>query len=270
MRPDDIPQVDQDFAAAIYERNFERAAQLLQTGAQINRLIQREQTFDRDVVVETSTYLIDASADGDVETMRFLLERGADPNIASVYCNSTALLQAALCREHAAVDLLLAHGADVHALDRCSHQNAFEYATEKVDPIVLERLLAAGARGSLRHIGFSIDGGAAAREVVRLLVEHGIDINAIDDWGRTPLMWAAEYAEVETVRFMIELGADVHRVSAANMNGVENRHTALSLARGEKRADVVALLRQHGARDSASAGRSVGSLLSRLWNALID
>jgi hypothetical protein len=69
------------------------------------------------------------------------------------------------------------------------------------------------------------------------------------------------------VRFMIELGADVHRVAEENMNGVHTRDTALSLARKQQRHDVVALLEQHGARDVPGSG---GSLLSRLWDALTD
>jgi ankyrin repeat protein len=119
-------------------------------------------------------------------------------------------------------------------------------------------LLAAGARATFEHLNFSINGGAAAREVVRLLVGHGGDINAIDTWGRTPLMWAAEYAEVETVRLMMDLGADVNRVSEPNMNGWQSYHTALELARNGKNHDVVALLLAAGAKvDPRAPGESL-------------
>ena len=77
------------------------------------------------------------------------------------------------------------------------------------------------------------------------------------------MMWAAEYAELETVRLMIELGADVNRVSENNMNGVNNRHTPLGIAMQAKRADVVALLQRHGATNVGGYS-AIGSFLDRI------
>ncbi|MEP6492039.1 MAG: ankyrin repeat domain-containing protein [bacterium] len=269
MASDDVPQIDNEFATAIADRDYQRATAVLNRGAAINRVIRRTETFDRDVVEETTSYLIDASAVGDVDGMTFLLEHGADVNTASDFSGQTALLAAARFGHVAAVDLLLAHGADVAAVDRYNaRQTALGYATESVNPAIVRSVLAAGARGTFRRVGFSVDGAARARDVVRLLVEHKADINEVDDWGRTPLMWAAQHAEPETVRFMIELGADVNRVSEANMNGVRSNETALGLARKRKRDDVVALLLRHGARDVASGRGRWASLFAWLWNLL--
>jgi ankyrin repeat protein len=266
MTADDVPEIDLELASAIADRDYAGASQLVDRGARIDRVIRTMETFDRDVVEETSTYLINAATRGDVDTVKFLLEHGADPNIAAVYSGRTALLAAAAYGYAAVVDLLLVHGADVAAIDRNDAQSAIAYATAKVRPPIVRSLLAAGAKGSFRRLGLSVDGGAAAREVVRLLVEHGADINELDDWGRTPLMWAAQYADAETIALMIELGADVNRVSEANMNGVRSDETALGLARKRKRDDVVALLLRHGARDASSSGR--GGVLAMLWKAL--
>lgn len=49
-------------------------------------------------------------------------------------------------------------------------------------------------------------------------------------------MWAAEYADLETVRLMMNLGADVNHVSEPNMNGWQSYHTALEHAQGEPRS----------------------------------
>lgn len=218
------------------------------------------ETFDRDVVEETTTYLIDAAAAGDVDVIGFLLGHGADPNIASAYSGRTALLAAVVWGHVAAVDLLLAHGADVSAIDTYNRKSAMGYATANMEPAIVRSLLAAGAPAVFDQMGFSLKGGAEAREIVQVLVKHGADINRIDPWGRTPLMWASQHAELDTVRLMIELGADVNRVSEKNMNGVGSKETALSLARRCKRGDVVALLQQHGQnRDQRSA-------VARLWS----
>ena len=78
-------------------------------------------------------------------------------------------------------------------------------------------------------------------------MSRGFDLNKKDDWGRTPLMWAAESAPIETVQFLIDSGADVNIISGKNMNGVSNKDTALQLAARAKRSDVVDLLRRRGA-----------------------
>src|SRR5690606_28411883 len=46
--------------------------------------------------------------------------------------------------------------------------------------------------------------------VARLLVEHGADVNAVEQWtGQTALMWAAARNHAEMGEYLIALGADV-------------------------------------------------------------
>lgn len=262
MDSDGLSKLDHDLERALIDRDYDHAARLLDREAHIDRQLRRTEVYDRDLVEETSTYLIDAAMAGDLGLMGFLLQHGANPNIAGTFSGRTALLAAAGGGHAAAVDLLLAQATEVDAIDRYNARTAIGYAVENVDPAIVRSLLAVGARGSFSRLGFSVKGGAEAREVVGLLMEHGCNINELDDWGRTPLMWAGQYAEVETVRCMIELGADVNRVSEANMNGVCSHETALGLARRNKREDVVALLQQHGARNIAL------SLPVRIWRLL--
>jgi ankyrin repeat protein len=143
---------------------------------------------------------------------------------------------------------LLEHGADWSATHHPGKFSALEYAITNENDAIVHSLLAAGASLDFRRISFNREGAEAARQIVRLLLQYGFDINQRDDWGRTPLMWAAERAPVETVRFLIESGANVNMVSGKNMNGVSGNETALRLARRAKRDDVVRLLRSHGAR----------------------
>src|SRR6185369_17303736 len=117
------------------------------------------------------------------------------------------------------VDLVLEYGADYSAVDHPSKHTAMEYAVSNGNAEVVRSLLAAGAKPIVRRLSFDRDGGSTAREIVRMLLERGFDINKRDDWGRTPLMWAAARAPLETVQFLIDSGADVHIVSGKNMNG---------------------------------------------------
>jgi ankyrin repeat protein len=242
-----VRQVDQDLGAAISASDFEKAARLSKQGADINRVILITEPGDRGMYEGTTTYLVNTASRGQLETVRFLLENGADPNIEirSVNPGQTALLAAASGGHADVVDLLLRHGADFSASDHPTKFSAMEYAVDNENAAIVRSLLAAGARPTFRRLSFNLEGGAAAREIVRMLIEHGFDINKQDDWGRTPLMWAAERAPLETVQFLIDSGADVNIVSGKNMNGVSSKETALKLARRAKRQDVVELLLKH-------------------------
>jgi ankyrin repeat protein len=149
------------------------------------------------------------------------------------------------------VDLLLQYGADSSAVDHPSKFSAMEYAISNENCRDRPQSLLAGARLTFRRLSFNRQGGSEAREIVRLLIERGFDINKRDDWGRTPLMWAAERAPLETIQFLIDSGADVNIVSGRNMNGVSSKETALQFARRAKRSDVVALLMRYGAHEKS-------------------
>ncbi|KAI5180844.1 DNA-binding protein RFXANK isoform X3 [Manis pentadactyla] len=60
-------------------------------------------------------------------------------------------------------------------------------------------------------------------------------INKPDEHGFTPLIWASAFGEIETVRFLLEWGADPHILA-------KERESALSLASTGGYTDIVGLL----------------------------
>jgi hypothetical protein len=89
-------------------------------------------------------------------------------------------------------------------------------------------------------------------KAVRLMLEHGADVNAFDPLGRTPLMYAAisDLLPLEVVKLLVDHGADVN---------ARNRHTkagdagltVLDLAKLNGRTPIVEYLEAHGAKGSA-------------------
>jgi ankyrin repeat protein len=77
--------------------------------------------------------------------------------------------------------------------------------------------------------------------VIRLLLEHGADINAQDGDPGTPLHGASKFGRLETVRLLLEHGADVE----VKNNGGK---TALQVAADSGYDKVVELLREYGAK----------------------
>jgi ankyrin repeat protein len=122
---------------------------------------------------------------GKLEALRFLLERGADPNGAD-YDYMTVLHYAVHNGQVEAARILIAAGANLEAV----------FAVYSQTPL-LSAIYAPDAR-------------AYAPELVRLLVESGADINKTDKRGDSPLFWAVNEGRLDLVQLLIELGADVH------------------------------------------------------------
>ncbi len=153
------------------------------------------------------------------EAIRALLGAGADVNLANS-SGDTPLLWAMnrpLGGAPAELPLrLLALGADPNAKGDRGVTPLYEAVTAVADgPEVIRALLAAGANPrALTDQGESALHAAARRrlphtpEVIGLLVEIGLDVNAGDETGQTPLHIARAYDNLTAVRTLLGLGAD--------------------------------------------------------------
>jgi len=75
------------------------------------------------------------------------------------------------------------------------------------------------------------------KEIVALLINNEVDVNAKDDYGCTPLHDAAEYSHLEIAEMLIDRNPD--------MNALDNDgNTPLDLASGK----IADLLHKHGAK----------------------
>lgn len=43
---------------------------------------------------------------------------------------------------------------------------------------------------------------------IQELIAQGVDLNAQDEYGYTPLMWAVNYSKLDIVKLLLEAGAD--------------------------------------------------------------
>lgn len=97
----------------------------------------------------------------------------------------------------------------------------------------------------------------ASTEIVSALVNSGVNVDIVDNDGRTPLHYACQGGDVRVVQFLIETGADVSKLDKAGQS-------ALDFA--EQFADVVAALEAAGATNGAGTTADVGEQLRSIFD----
>jgi ankyrin repeat protein len=188
---------------------------------------------------------------GNAAVVKLLLDKGANPNPnAHPAVEGSPLIEAATAGDAATVELLLARGADAKA----SGQQALEVAVNQSCAKCVEMLAAKGldqdaysmALANVSHLG---DVGA-----VKLMLDHGANINAVDPLGRTPLMYAAasDTLSLDVVKLLVERGADVNAKNAHKQGG-DSGLTVLDIARLHGETAVVQYLVKAGAKGSAAS-----------------
>jgi ankyrin repeat protein len=228
-----------------------------------------------------ATPLVTAAHAGLSDFGIFLLNRGADPNLAKA--GYTALHAAILRGSPDLVKALLAHGADANALikeatpvGRSSDDYAvtlqligatpFWQAASYNDLESMTALVAAGAnarsttadgktalavaiqtrgrdrgRAELQRVPDE----SAILEAVKLAVAQHVDINAIDErLGNTPLHLAAARGYSSIVQFLVDSGADLQL-----MNYSAQTPLMAAMDAGRRGAKAAELLRKLGATE---------------------
>ena len=242
---------------AIVNAHYDAAKLLLEKGADPNVADERGMTalyaaVDMHTLDETPGRP-DPKVTGSLDSLAMidtLLAHGANPNapltatiLERVHNNgdpvlgagATPLMRAARKADAAAMQLLLARGAD---------------PARAMKGGVTALMVAAGFGGQVRFAEYNLRSGTERdyMEGVRLCVEHGADLNAANDAGQTALHVAAAQRGDEFIRFLVKRGA---RLDAKDTQGHTPLDVALGLGggRGRGRApavrdSTVALLRQ--------------------------
>ena len=197
-------------ALAIFNGNYAVASFLVDRKADVNQADAQRFTplfwaVDRRNMEKGSNGFAWVATEDPLPLIRKLLEAGANPN---ALVNNTprsrnrggsprivfasALMRAAFAGDLELSKLLLAHGADPHAVSSDG-----------------ESMLEAAAGLAFINGYHAERTGAERLELVRLLVELGEDVNWADHYGITPLMAAANRGDVPLIQFLVDSGADL-------------------------------------------------------------
>jgi len=188
--------------------------------------------------------LVLAAQNGDKETARKVLDKGANVNARSG--GMTALILASQNGHEGVVELLLAKGADPNAKTK-SGDTALILASQEDRYEVVKVLIARGADANAKRMN---DGTTALHqssqkghlEVVKALLDKGADVNAkrTDD-GTTALHLASWEGHCEVAKTLLDNKADI------NAKRTTSGATALILSSSKGRREVVLALLGKGA-----------------------
>lgn len=195
-----IKSAEDHLVKAVNHRDIKKARQLLAEGADIN---------GKAWFGDTSLGM--ALRGQRLKMMRFLLSQGADPEIETGFESPELPLVLAIRTQWLdGIRLLIEHGVKVNAKDK-EGRAPFYYAFKslKVMKLLLElgaNPFARGPQGSTYlHRAYKIK-----PEGIDLLIRKGLDVNARNERGQTPLHLLMRWDRVDRARQLLARGARVH------------------------------------------------------------
>ena len=192
--------------------------------------------------------LIVAIRKGDIETIKQHLEAGVDVNVKG-QGGRTPLHTAAQLSQKAIIELLIANGADVNAMDGGGLWEGGGTPLDMNNIGEIADLLRKHGGKTAKWLkaaeSIHIAAESGNLEAVKKHLVAGAEVNIPDDrFGMTPLYHAAFWGHTNVIELLIASGADVNTKNRVGS-------TPLDLFETDRRKESAALLRKHGGKTSA-------------------
>ena len=192
--------------------------------------------------------MIAARRPGNSTGVKLLLDRGANPNPnPHPAAESSPLIEAATGGDAASVELLLGHGAEVKGAGEMALEAAYLVRCSKCAALVMAKGLSKEDY-TVALTNTAVLGDANA---VRELLDRGADVKAVDPLGRTALMYAAasDLLPLDVVKLLVEHGADINATDSHKSSG-DSGLTVLDIARLHGETPITQWLVKSGAKGS--------------------
>ena len=198
--------------------------------------------------VNTATALTYCILSGNIEGASILINAGASIN------NRDDYLHTSIDRGNLnIIKLLINKGIDINQLPKEKGDNenykgksALAYSVTKGNEDIVKLLLLNDANITIDKTPILITALSTQNykyQIVKLLLDAGVDIDVRDGWGDTPLTIACEKGYTDAVKLLIEYGADVNY---ADKKGKKPLYYAINYS---KKNEIIKLLVDEGATE---------------------
>ncbi|MEZ0325126.1 MAG: ankyrin repeat domain-containing protein [Fimbriimonas sp.] len=222
------PFTDNPLHHAAFNNNVEAARQVLK----------RDPSLLNSVDSDDRTAVHYAAAADSADVLELLLDKGANPNVQSKV-GVTPLQWGMEFDSYRSVQMLIKHGVNLELARRDSGMIRLPNGTEvRGSHTALTASLLDGADDlalALVRAGANVNSRSEAQitplmvaaqfgrpvETLKLLIDHGADVNAQNVWGDTPLHLAARNGDKAAVRFLLSNGADPFAKNAAGQRPLD-------------------------------------------------
>ncbi len=236
---------------AVQKADIEQVKLLIAEGADVDAKWCDTSTKEEEEKTADYTPLYYAVDSNNMDLVKLLVEAGADVNAG--YWPS--LCRAVDKNNTAIAEYLIDHGANVNVNVPDSWVEPLRSTVYISNSVKMAKLLI--ARGADISAGsFPAFHNSILRErkdIFELLIQSGVDVNAKDKWGYTPLCYAVDKDDSDFVNLLIARGADVN---AKHPGGETSLHYAATAGRTE----AVKLLLEAGANINTKSDRGQTAL----------
>ncbi len=174
-----------------------------------------------------SNALIAASRRGHIEVVRLLLKHGANPNVSRGY-RGTAINSAIYKGYNDVIKLLIDNGGDTNIPDKTGRTPLFEaivYGKIALMKLLLEKgadINIQDERGNTPLLLTLSSRRKDIAQIVTALLDYYPDLSIADNSGRTAMMIAADNNDGESMKLLLEHGADKNEIGQDTLEMVLN------------------------------------------------
>ena len=213
--------------------------------------------------ISDESFLIDACRGGDVRIVSLLLDKGLSAN------DGRLLITA--CYEddedNQIVDILLEAGADVN--NSSEYFSPLSTAIKHASIKTINKLLERGADIHYKNcndenILMSLCGNCSCRdryEMVDILIEKGVNIDARDCENRTAIIYAIKECSTNIVRELLKHNPDISIVDNRGRCAIKY---AIKKAYDSDICDILRMIFEYGKKNNSECLRRLGCLIERM------
>lgn len=170
---------------------------------------------DGGLVSEKSIFIkfLSALMSSNFDLAKNLMASGVSVDVLDEQCRSPLML-AAFSNSCSSVQFLLEHGADVNAFDKNGQTpliySAFNGSKDAASMLLSCEGINIEAKDITDSTALYRASASGSVDVVKLLIEHGADKNAVNCFGETPLVRSIINGNLDIAFVLIDSGADVN------------------------------------------------------------